>query len=240
MTMTRSIPGELLPSHVRALNAAIGASPLARESFEWRVVDGAWTGSTERSNVPAIFHLETGFHFSIEYHEAWQDEYGAGGPSEFRCFRAPGVQGPTETVGARTWDEVLFDFRLWLRLIAREVGHHDVGSGSAPVQNASRLAEVWSLIHPEIRHVARGRLEAKRYAEAVDVALSHVSYADSTSVARLTADVDEVKAIHYLFLASLLRYQIDEIESGAEAESRPAGSSIMKSAPAERGRSSSP
>lgn len=232
--------GDLLPSHVRALNAAISGSPLAHERFEWRVVDGAWTGSTERSRVPAIFHLETGFHFSIEYHEAWQDEYGAGGPSEFRCFRAPGVQGPTETVGARTWDEVLFDFRLWLRLIAREIGHHDVGSGSAPVQNASRLAEVWSLIHPEIRQVARGRLEAKRYGEAVDVALSHVKYADSASVARLTTDVDEVRAIHYLFLASLLRYQLDDVESAGDAGQSAKVNSITLSAPAEQERSSSP
>jgi hypothetical protein len=238
MTMTRSMHGELLPSHVRGLDAAIAGSPLARERFEWRMVDGAWTGSTERSNVPAIFHLETGFHFSIEYHAAWQDEYGAGGPSEFRCFRAPGVQGPTETIGARTWDEVLFDFRLWLRLIAREIGHHDVGSGSAPVQNASRLAEVWSLIHPDIRQVARGRLEAKRYAEAVDVALSHVNY-DSASIARLATDVDEVRAIHYLFLASLLRYQIDDVAAGDVAQTASADS-VTRSERAERERSSSP
>lgn len=208
MTMPSSLHGDLLPSHVRGLDAAVASSPLAHEQFEWRMVDSSWADSTERPELPAILHLETGFLFSIEYHPAWQDEYGAGGPSEFRCFRSPGVQGPTETMRARTWDEVLFDFRLWLRLIAREIGHHD---GLSPTQNSSRLAEVWSLIHPEIRDVARGRLEARRYAEAVDVALTHVRYADGTSIPRWNAELDEARAIHFLFLASLLRYQRDEI-----------------------------
>jgi hypothetical protein len=214
MAMASSLHGDLLPSHVRGLDAAIAGSPLAHENFEWRMVDSAWAGSAEKSELPAILHLETGFLFSIEYHEAWQDEYGAGGPSEFRCFRSPGVQGPTETMRARTWDEVLFDFRLWLRLIAREIGHHD---GILPTQNSSRLAEVWSLIHPEIRQVARGRLEAKRYAEAVDVALAHVKYRDHATVAQVSGEIDEVKAIHYLFLASLLRYQRDETASPGQS-----------------------
>lgn len=212
--MPSSLHGDLLPSHVRGLDAAIAAGPLAHEAFEWRMVDSSWAGAIDKAELPAILHLETGFLFSIEYHEAWQDEYGAGGPSEFRCFRSPGVQGATETMRARTWDEVLFDFRLWLRLIAREIGHHD---GVSPTQNSSRLAEVWSLIHPEIRQVARGRLETKRYAEAVDVALAHVDYADQTTVAQLGGEIDEVRAIHYLFLASLLRYQRDETATGGSA-----------------------
>lgn len=215
MTMPSSLHGDLLPSHVRGLEAAIAGSPLAHETFEWRMVDSSWAGSAEKAELPAIRHVETGFLFSIEYHEAWQDEYGAGGPSEFRCFRSPGVQGPTETVRARTWDEVLFDFRLWLRLIAREIGHHD---GISPTQNSSRLAEVWSLIHPDIRQVARGRLEAKRYAEAADVALAHVDYGEHATVPQLSGEIDEVRAIHYLFLASLLRYQRDE---AAPAEQSP-------------------
>lgn len=202
-----SSDGDLLPSHVRVLEAAITGGPLANEKFEWRMIDSGWSGSAERAELPAVFHVETGFLFSIEYHEAWQDEYGAGGPSEFRCFRSPGVQGPSETMLAQAWDEVLFDFRLWLRLIAREIGHHD---GVSPAQNSSRLAEVWSLIHPEIRRIARGRLEAKRYTEAVDVALLHVHYADAVSVPWRNTEIDEVRAIHFLFLASLLRYQLDE------------------------------
>ncbi len=171
------------------------------------MIDSEWSGSAERAELPAIVHVETGFLFSIEYHEAWQDEYGAGGPSEFRCFRSPGVQGASETMHARTWDEVLFDFRLWLRLIAREIGHHD---GTSPTHTSSRLAEVWSLIHPEIRQIARGRLEAKRYSDAVDVALSHVHYTDGAPVSWQNGEIDEVRAIHFLFLASLLRYQLDE------------------------------
>src|SRR5262249_25117416 len=143
--MPGSMYGDLLPSHLRALDAAIARSPMAHEKFEWRTVDGAQTGSTEKTELPAIFHLETGFLFSIEYAAACRDEYGGGGPYEFRCFRSPGVQSSTETMGARTWDEVLFDFRLWLRLIAREIGHHDGGALTA-AQNASRLSEVWSLV----------------------------------------------------------------------------------------------
>ena len=144
------------------------------------------------------------------------DEYGAGGPAEFRYFRSPGVQGPPETLIARAWDEVLFDFRLWLRLIAREIGHHDTAQlppSALQDRYATRDIEVWSFVHPDIREAARAQFDAGHYGDAVDSALARVTYgalADLLNRPRASSEIDQARAIHFVFLASLLRFHADE------------------------------
>src|SRR5262245_11620549 len=165
--MSAPTPLGLLPSHVRSLETALANSAVGHEKFEWQMMDAAWAGSGVRNPLPAMVHLETGFLFSIEYHEPWQDEFGAGGPAEFRYLRSPGVPGSAETLEARAWNEVLFDFRLWLRLIAREIGRHDNGVGTAPGRVTSRLTDLWPLLHPDIRSVARLPFDAGQHGEAV-------------------------------------------------------------------------
>jgi len=213
------MPVGLLASHVRALEAAVGGSTLAHEKFEWRMMDAAWADSGAGDPLPAMVHVETGFLFSIEYHPPWQDEFGAGGPAEFRYFRSPGVQGETETIEARSWDEVLFDFRLWLRLIAREIGRHDGGDLAGQDRRKAYLTDLWTLIHPDIRTVAGPRFDARRYADAVHVALAQVNATETfaravpglvSPVTHPNAEMNEATAIHFLFLASLLRYKIAE------------------------------
>jgi hypothetical protein len=217
-----SSPVGLLSSHVRALEAAVAGSAVAHEKFEWRLVDGAWAGSGARLQLPAMVHVETGSLFSIEYHEPWQDEFGAGGPAEFRYFRSPGVPGSAETLEARTWNEVLFDFRLWLRLIVNEIGHHDGGAPSTGDRRDTRFADLWPLLHPDVRSAARSHFDAGRYAEAVHAALTNVRAAERlahilsgiVSAAPQPTDMNEATAIHFLFLASLVRRKLGETGSG--------------------------
>jgi hypothetical protein len=188
------------------------------------MVDAAWAGPGARGQLPAVVHVETGFLFSIEYHEPWQDEFGAGGPGEFRYFRAPGVPGSAEMIEARAWSEVLFDFRLWLRLIAREIGHHDGAGQSSRDRHATRFADLWPLLHPDIRSAARSRFDAGQYAGAVHAAFTHVDASAAVSalmpgvplpVLNATSEMNEATAIHFLFLASLLRRKLGEPGSAA-------------------------
>jgi hypothetical protein len=222
--MSSSTPVGLLPSHVRALEAAVGSSAVAHEKFEWRMADAAWAGPDARSQLPAMVHVESGSLFSIEYHEPWQDEFGAGGPAEFRYFRSPGVPGGAETIEARAWSEVLFDFRLWLRLIAREISHHDGVDQSSRDPRAARFADLWPLLHPDIRSSARSRFDAGRYADAVQAAFAHVDASAPVSallpgvslpVLNAASEMNEATAIHFLFLASLLRRKLGEPGSAA-------------------------
>jgi len=229
--MSPSTPVGLLATHVRALEATVASSPVAHEKFEWRMLDGAWAGPVAKDQLPTMVHIETGFLFAIEYHEPWQDEFGAGGPAEFRYRRAPGVQGYAETIEAKSWDEVVFDFRLWLRLIAREIGRHEGSEHPPRDRDHSRADELWALLHPDVRSAARRLFEIGRYSAAAQAAFSHIDASSSFSPTPTPvlsgllapppadADVTAGTAIHFLFLASLLRYKLDE----TSAMSRPEG-----------------
>jgi len=214
--MSAPTPVGLLPSHVRALDAAVAGSSVAHEKFEWQMADAAWTGSVVHAQLPAMVHVESGSLFSIEYHEPWQDEFGAGGPAEFRYYRSPGVPGSAETLEARSWNEVLFDFRLWLRLIAKEIGHHD-GNVSHRARDGTRFTDLWPLLHPDIRSAARTSFDAGRHSDAVAAALALVDASGELSrllpsarapVADRNHDMNESTAIHFLFLASLIRRRL--------------------------------
>jgi hypothetical protein len=225
--MSAPTPLGLLQSHVRALEAAVAGSAVAHEKFEWRLVDAAWTGSGARTPLPAMVHAETGFLFSIEYQEPWQDEFGAGGPAEFRYFRAPGVPGSGEMLEARAWNEVLFDFRLWLRLIAKEIGRHD-GSDASRRRSGDRFMELWPLLHPDIRSIARSSFDTGQYSEAVIAALKLAD--PPAELSRLlaaalqvregdaTLEMNEATAIHFLFLASLIRRKLGDRSAASPTE----------------------
>jgi uncharacterized protein (TIGR02391 family) len=213
-------------------------------------------------------HVETGFGFSIEFVERWQDEYGASGGGFFRYYRAPGVQTRSELLEAPSWNDVVGDFRLWVRLVARELGRGDaVVPTSAPQRAISHHDAVWALVHPDIRAIAYDRFQSRHYADAVEASLKHINalvqarckeisgkeldgsklmkhvfsvekpmllFGDPTTEsgksmqvgymelfsgtmmgvrnpkAHANIEITEERGLHFIILASLLRYKLDE------------------------------
>ena len=117
--MTQSAHGDLLDSQVRAVEDAIRRSAIRDERFVWRLIDADWAGITGYE-LPAIVHDRTGFLFSIEYHTDWSDGLGNYGPAGFQYHRRPGIQSQYAS-SVRSWNEVLVEVNVWLRLIGREL-----------------------------------------------------------------------------------------------------------------------
>jgi uncharacterized protein (TIGR02391 family) len=257
----------LLDSQVHAIEEAVRLSPLAGESFRWESRDAVWTGSSD-GELPALALVGTDYAFHFEYHDAWGDGHGHHGPAGFQVMHTPGVQSRSQHEQLRTWEKVLEQFRLWLRLAARELGRDDVRAPRSPEDlKVAPFAEIWPLLHPEIREIARARFTSGQYADAVEASLKHVNevaqkllrdktgeYLDGSKLmkrlfspsvpvlvlgdlatdtgksmqigymelfsgamtgvrnpkAHANVTIDPSRAIHFLFLASLLRHKLDE------------------------------
>lgn len=265
--MTDEPTGNLLPSQIRTLEQTVARSALGREPFEWRLIDGRWAGYLTPTELPAIVHVESGYFFSLEYAEAFGDGLGNYVPEGFHFARGPGIQSPTDVGHSLTWEDILREFGLWLRLVGRELGRAGTVAPTSANRGDQPHGEIWPFLHTEIVQIAKARFDAGHYADAVEASLKHINellqrkaremgageldgsalmkrvFSVNAPLLRLgdlatdtgrsmqigymelfsgamtgirnpkahaNVEIDAVRAIHFLVLASLLRHKLDE------------------------------
>jgi uncharacterized protein (TIGR02391 family) len=253
----------LLVSQLAALKLTLQNSRIPFEEFRFEVRSVSWT----TDEVPAVVHEPTNFSFAISYTPGYR-HLGRHEPAGFYVLQNPGTQSVDETVYSPAWDGVLDRFRLWLILIARELDLPGiVGPTSFPRSGQTTEGVVWAFLHPEILAIAKPRMEAGHFADAVEASLKHVNALLQQRYRKLTNEdldgsklvkrlfsvenpllmfgdlstqtgksmqigymelfsgamtgirnpkahanvaIDERRALHFLFVASLLRFKIDE------------------------------
>jgi len=187
---------KLLRSQADALLRIVSGHVLASEPFVCE--DRYVTSRTE--DIAAVVHEPSGSSFSLYYEEASQ-HLGRRFPAGFTINHSPGVQAFDEEVKVPGWDDVLARFRLWLDLLARELGRADVvAPTSLPVTPQSRYAPVWALLHPEVSAIAGPRFANGQLADAVEASLKHVNELLQRRCRNLTGeDLDGSKLMKRLF-----------------------------------------